>query len=68
MILDLKVKWYKNKSRTEIQESAHFHMKIVDELTFTLTIVGAEMDDAGFYLVEVITIRFVLYHKIRCKL
>jgi hypothetical protein len=54
----MKVMWFKDKLRTELQSSSHIKIEMVDSMTFCLTIYGAEISDAGLYQVEVVSIRF----------
>jgi hypothetical protein len=63
----MKVSWYKNKTlpalgtsgsgRKRRQASGRVQVKIVNSTTFSLTIMGMQMTDAGLYQVEVLSIR-----------
>jgi hypothetical protein len=54
----MKVKWFKGD--VELHGSTHLSIMIVDSMTFTLTIYGADMSDAGIYKVQIVSIRYHL--------
>jgi hypothetical protein len=63
----MKVSWYKNKTLPALgtagngrkrRASGRVEIKVVDSFTFTMTIMGVQMSDAGLYQVEVLSIRY----------